>query len=49
MEIIKFAEVEFDWQDMLADSLKRSRRKKASDDMIVAVKRAYDEGAKFLI
>lgn len=48
MEIIKFAEVEFDWQDMLADSLKRGRRKKASDDMIVAVKRAYDEGGKVL-
>ncbi|MDO4559646.1 MAG: hypothetical protein Q4C86_01740 [bacterium] len=48
MEVMKFVNVGFGWQDMLANSLKRGRNKQASEDMSEIAQRAYYEGVKVL-
>lgn len=48
MEIVRFDLVGFSWQDMLAAAMKKERRKKVSDDMLMAAQRAYEEGALVL-
>ncbi|MDO5114504.1 MAG: hypothetical protein Q4D58_00265 [Synergistaceae bacterium] len=48
MALMKFDGVSFDWQALLDNSRKGGRRRKISDDMAGAARRAYDEGVKVL-
>ena len=48
MEIIKFETISFNWQDILANSLKKDKRKEASPEMAEAAEKAYIEGVSLL-
>lgn len=48
MEIVKYEDISFGWQDMLISTAKDGRKKKISDSMRNAAERAYNEGVKVL-
>ena len=44
MEILEISGVSFGWEEMVSNALKKGRKRKPSEDMISAVKRAYEKG-----